>query len=132
MAPQACLTETIQPTPKRSWSIPYFGAQNVFSSGIVINPPSPKAAKTRSASASSATVIESEKPSKFASPSQRPSDAISNVSNPQRGVHDLVFETFRQPALFFRRVLETRGHYHLGTEHLAIKLDGFFTAAAEE
>lgn len=45
-----CITETIQPTPNLPWSIPNFGAQKVFSSGMVTRPPSLKAVKTRSAS----------------------------------------------------------------------------------
>lgn len=75
-----CMTETIHPTPKRSVSMPNLGAQKVFSRGMVTSPPSPRAAKTRSASASSGTVIESENPSKFGFPSHMPSDPITVVS----------------------------------------------------
>src|SRR5215510_2236657 len=72
---------TIQLTPKRSTSMPNRFEKNVSQSGIVTWPRSDSAANLRSASASFATVSDSEKPWKFLSPlAAQPSEAISTVS----------------------------------------------------
>jgi D-galactarolactone cycloisomerase len=77
-------TLTIQPTPKRSVSIPKHGDQKVLPSGICTCPPSASAAKMRPASSSVGTPSESEKPPKLV-PSWIPSEAIS-VLTPTRKV----------------------------------------------
>ena len=53
---------TIHPTPKRSATMPKRGEKKVLVSGICTWPPSASAANSRSASASSGTVSDSEKP----------------------------------------------------------------------
>ena len=53
---------TIQDTPKRSATMPKRGEKKVFPIGICTCPPSARAANSRSASAASAAVSESEKP----------------------------------------------------------------------
>src|SRR5262249_48523182 len=73
-------TITIQPTPKRSATMPKRGEKNVLVSGTCTLPPSPSALKARSASASFATVSDRLKPWKFGFPWQRPSDAITRES----------------------------------------------------
>src|SRR6185295_1887909 len=58
-------TMTIQPTPKRSVSMPNAGEKKVLVSGIFTWPPSARALNFFFASASVAAVTESEKPWKF-------------------------------------------------------------------
>src|SRR5262247_2702327 len=70
-------TMIIQPTPKRSATMPKRLAKNVLPSGIRTSPPSASAANTRSAS-SSLALTESEKPSNFGLPWAQPSDAITD------------------------------------------------------
>src|SRR5258706_5236057 len=70
----------IQPTPKRSVSIPKRGDQNVLASGICTCPPSASAANIRSAWAASVTVRDSENPWKPGCPEQVPSDAMTTAS----------------------------------------------------
>src|SRR3990172_5323209 len=65
------LTKIIHDTPKRSATIPKRGEKNVFVSGICTWPPSPGAAKSRSASATVGTVSVREKPSNLGWPVQR-------------------------------------------------------------
>ena len=79
----------IQPTPKRSSSMPKRGDQNVFANGIRTCPPSANAAKTRSASASLGTVSDREKPWKLGFSEEEPSEAMSVVS-PTRKLEPVV------------------------------------------
>src|SRR5262245_532561 len=73
-------TITIQLTPKRSTSMPKRRATDVLPSGILPSPRSASAANFVSASASFATVSDSEKPLKSFSLVAQPSDAITCVS----------------------------------------------------
>src|SRR6185295_4678734 len=66
---------TIQPTPKRSASMPKLGEKNVFVSGCCTLPPSASALKHCFAFASSGTTIESEKPANWGLPLLCPSEA---------------------------------------------------------
>src|SRR5204862_8142527 len=75
----AGITLIIQPTPKRSVTMPNRGDQKVLVSGIRTCPPSFSAAKARSASASLGTEREREKPSKLGFSAEQPSDAITEV-----------------------------------------------------
>ena len=59
---QICGPLTIQGTPKRSTSMPNRSAQNDFSSGMVIWPPSASALKMRSASSTLSTWTLAQKP----------------------------------------------------------------------
>src|SRR5204862_359781 len=71
------------PRPKRSVRMPKYDEKKVLASGTWTLPPSPSAANTRLASASSDTVSDSEKPWKVALPVQWPSEA-STVESPMR------------------------------------------------
>src|SRR5262249_39892969 len=71
-------TMTIQPTPKRSATMPKRLAKNVLPSGMRTSPRSASAANTRSASASFLALMESEKPSNFGLPCAQPSEAITS------------------------------------------------------
>src|SRR5262249_11022736 len=75
-----CSTMTIQPTPKRSETMPNRLAKNVLPSGIRTCPPSASAVNMRSASASFLASTESEKPSNLGLPCAQPSDAITGAS----------------------------------------------------
>jgi hypothetical protein len=46
-------------------------------------------------------------------------------------MHDFVVETIRQPVRL-RALLETREHLNFRTDRIAIKIECFFTTAAEE
>jgi hypothetical protein len=70
---------TIQPTPKRSATMPNRGEKKVLASGICSCPPLARAVNKRSASASSAANSDNAKPWKTGLPSARPSDAITCV-----------------------------------------------------
>src|SRR5207245_10366193 len=72
-------TKIIQDTPKRSATMPKRGEKKVLVNGICTCPPSARAANSRSASASSGTVSESEKPWKLGRPEHWPSEAITVV-----------------------------------------------------
>src|SRR5438552_13526909 len=74
-----CSTMTIQPTPKRSATMPKRLAKNVLPSGMRTSPPSARALNMRSASASSLAFTESEKPSNLGLPCAQPSDAITSA-----------------------------------------------------
>src|SRR5262245_53326398 len=74
-----CVTLIIQPTPKRSVTMPKHGDQKVLPSGICTCPPSASAANFRPASASLAAVTDNENPLKSA-PSPQPSEAIRFAS----------------------------------------------------
>ena len=74
----------IQATPYRSATMPNRGEKNVLLNGICTSPPSARAVKTRSAVASSGAVYESEKPSNFGYPVQRPSEAMIMLSPIQK------------------------------------------------
>lgn len=121
-------TETIQPTPKRSISIPNFGDQNVFASGIVTCPPSHSALNRQSASFSFGAEIESEKPSNFA----------FTIRSHQRCLTDTkarMHHLFLHPRLYHARlwtVLESRKHQDFGTHCRAVKLQRFAAAATEK
>src|SRR5215475_14235807 len=81
-----CSTMTIQPTPKRSATMPKRLAKNVLPSGIRTSPPSESALNTRSASASFLALMESEKPSNLGLPWAQPSEAIT--SSPLMARHE--------------------------------------------
>ncbi len=73
---RAAATVTIQPIPNRSVSIPKHGDQKVGLIGIVIRPPSARAANARSASAAVGNEIERENPENGVEDSH-PSDTIT-------------------------------------------------------
>src|SRR5215472_12820594 len=79
-------TMIIQPTPKRSATMPKRLAKNVVPSGMRTSPRSASAANTRSASASFLALMESEKPSNFGLPWAQPSEAIT--SSPLMARHE--------------------------------------------
>src|SRR6266705_1750047 len=75
-----CGTETIQPMPKRSATMPKHGDQKVFPSGIRTCPHSAQAAKSRLASASLGSVSDKENPTNSALSPLQPSESISRVA----------------------------------------------------
>src|SRR5262245_14273602 len=72
-------TMIIQPTPKRSATMPKRLAKKVLPSGICTCPPSASAANIRSAAASLLALRVSEKPSNFGLPLALPSDAMTSA-----------------------------------------------------
>src|SRR5262249_60085216 len=74
---------TIHGTPNLSATMPKRLAKNVFPIGIWTLPPLARAANSRSASASSRAVSDSEMPLKSSLPEQSPSEAIT-VAPPTR------------------------------------------------
>src|SRR5882724_4103450 len=72
-------TRIIQDTPNRSATMPKREEKNVFVNGIWTCPPSARAAKSCSASASVDAVSDRAKPWKAGFPVQRPSETITDV-----------------------------------------------------
>src|SRR2546427_9673180 len=81
----------IQPTPKRSATMPKRLAKNVLPSGMRTSPPVASALNTRSASASCLALTESEKPSNFGLPRAQPSEAITDSPLVLRHEYMLLF-----------------------------------------
>ena len=113
---------TIHITPKRSATMPKRGEKKVLAKGICTFPPSPSAAKTRSASAALSTATVSPKPWKFGFPVQWPSEARTC---------DLLLRSGRA-ACGVGALLEAHEHGHLGADGAAIEFGRFLGPAVEE